>query len=442
MTLLLFYSCDEENKIPDEIQKQLIDINFNTASIEDIGIHDMNIFLFDEDGRYVDSKYFANVDDLQNLDFSELSFVSGKQTVMTIFNTGANFIDNHLAQLTKADMSGCSIAEFTNAINELFSQGTIPDMLTGSAVVDVVGGTLYVTIEIFQQPITVGVTELTLRLHYPDSEYVPYSVMTKSEEDLKLRVLAEVYLLPLDEPIRFASFVGEPNSDGQYQFRIPLVTDVAYEVRLWSDYAADPYTDMYYNTTDTKSIKVQPKEDYEGNNYLKDAFVNYQKSYSIKGGGEPQSLDIEFYRPVALYEIVATDVDKYNAEHETNGNPPIEELMVEVHYQGYLPTGYDMTKPDLNDADTGYSYCGQLDAAEGSKIKLASDYVMTTEKGSHVIVNVVIKDIAGRVITTVKGVKIQYKAACLTTISGDFLTAGEGGISIDTEWSGDHIVNF
>ena len=48
--------------------------------------------------------------------------------------------------------------------------------------------------------------------------------------------------------------------------------------------------------------------------------------------------------------------------------------------------------------------------------------------------NIIFKDAQGNTVSGVNGVKINYKAGYLTTISGDFLTAGKGGVDIDTSW--------
>ena len=63
---------------------------------------------------------------------------------------------------------------------------------------------------------------------------------------------------------------------------------------------------------------------------------------------------------------------------------------------------------------------------------------------SFVDVRVETTDGNGKVVARADGIRIHYKRGYLTTVRGDFLTAGTsgGGIDIDTEWDGEYEVEF
>ncbi|MDD2953680.1 MAG: hypothetical protein PHC95_11030, partial [Parabacteroides sp.] len=164
----------------------------------------------------------------------------------------------------------------------------------------------------------------------------------------------------------------------------------------------------------------------------------------VAGSATTQSLALE--RPMAKYRLVANDIARYRSLMSTNDYPPLEELSITIQYEGFLPCGFDVATGKPNDSQTGYSYDATLPAItpEMTEVEVANDYVFVNGTESAVTVTVLVKDKTGKVISRVQGVEVKYKRGMLTTVEGDFLTAGvvNPGINIDTNWDGEYEVIF
>ena len=159
------------------------------------------------------------------------------------------------------------------------------------------------------------------------------------------------------------------------------------------------------------------------------------------------TLAVQMQRPLAKYRLIANDVDAYRTltEIEPDKYPPLEELVATVQYEGYFPSEFNVTTGKPVNSITGSGFTASLapvtDTSE--EVQLASDWVLTDAEGSFVRLTLSIADRKGREVTRVTGIRADYRQGQLTTLRGDFLTAGRkgGGITIDTDWK-DIIVEF
>ena len=170
---------------------------------------------------------------------------------------------------------------------------------------------------------------------------------------------------------------------------------------------------------------------------------------SPTGGVEGASVSLE--RPFAKYRLIATDVEAYyNLIEKGEALPPIEDLQVRVTYEGFFPMAFNVGTGKPNDAlNTGIHYTSVPAVAEGydeaKNIQLGADFVLTADDESFTTVTLQMIDIAtGEAVTTVEHVKIPYKRGCLTTVTGNFLTASKtpGGVQVDTEWGENIVIGF
>ena len=198
-------------------------------------------------------------------------------------------------------------------------------------------------------------------------------------------------------------------------------------------------TDNHYITSDTKSIKILPKDQYRANTDTRDAFT---KSLMLTVGNQDKTEDIAMHRPLAKYRLVANDVAKYNQLRAERGYPALEDLKISIVYEGFLPCAYNVSTQKLSDSVGGYGYASALSEQTDDAVTVGKDFVLVNGEQSFVTVTILFKDANGKTISGINGVRIDYRAGQLTTVSGNFLTAGVGGVQVDTNWSGDYEVKF
>ena len=256
---------------------------------------------------------------------------------------------------------------------------------------------------------------------------------------VKLRCVAEVCKAGTDEVILRKRSVP----DG-YAFDLRLNAGV-YDLRLWTDYAPAGWTgDCYYLTDAGLQGVTLNREPYRADTDAKDAAYAFVQGVKLTDEGGTLSVAPE--RPLAKYRLVATDVERYCKMVADNGYPPLEELVVRVVYEGFFPSGFNVTTGKPNDAATGVAYALPMPAvgAADTEVAMGADWVLVNGTESFVDVRVETTDGNGKVVARADGIRIHYKRGYLTTVRGDFLTAGTsgGGIDIDTEWDGEYEVEF
>ncbi len=308
-------------------------------------------------------------------------------------------------------------------IHIIFNKNPYTDSLVSSVILTPVGGESSTQITIWQEADEVITEDKTQKLNlvYPNMDFTPFS---RSEDTPQLRAVVEVFRKDSETRVlRKTEFVDSANP------QIELTLEKGeYDVRVWSDYSQQDNIDNNYITANTKSIRVRPQVSYVANSNYKDAFAGVA-SLNI-GDDNPQELSIELHRPFAKYKIVATDVAKYEELREEEDLPPIEDLQIEILYENFFPTAYNMIDKILNGSDTGYKYTGSISELTADSVTLASDYIMADGRSSSVGVQIYVRDKEGEVISSSFSNVINYEANHLTTISGNFLTTGEGGIKL------------
>ena len=117
-------------------------------------------------------------------------------------------------------------------------------------------------------------------------------------------------------------------------------------------------------------------------------------------------------------------------------------MKISIVYEGFLPCAYNVSTQKPSDSDGGYGYASALSEQTDEATTVGKDFVLVNGEQSFVTVTILFKDANGKAISGINGVRIGYRAGQLTTVTGNFLTAGVGGVQVDTEWSGDYEVNF
>ncbi len=405
---------------------------FIVGLTSDAAVSSLSIYFFDADGTSVIRKDYTDPRDLAR---EYIPVDAGSYTVVVVANVPD---DNLPAESTVADL-----AEWLNE-----QAAGYPDMLTASAQEEVAAGEVKrLSLALQEGTAGIGLSDLTLRLTIPGKEMPAYTTRATSDDSHSLRLVAEVYRQGTETRIHRRVQLCEEQVDGTYTASLSLMSG-DYDLRLWADWTTDGTTaDNYYNADDLSAVTVLTT-DYVANGQTdeKDACYAVQ-SLTLSGDAEEQA--VELIRPLARYRIIANDVEGYrNLIAKGEDLPPIEDLEVSVIYEGFFPTGFNVSSGKPNDALTGISYRAGIIEAEGyspdEARQVGADFVLTGDD-SFVTVTVQMTDrTTGEAVSTVTGVEIPYRCGHLTTVTGTFLTAGRtsGGVEIDTGWGDPIIVPF
>ena len=288
-------------------------------------------------------------------------------------------------------------------------------------------------------PMTYGGAEqplLRLAVTLPGTDMPPYDGKTRSGgAQYTRRIVADVYTTDGGLRVMRREIMTEAAPGGTATIDLPL-DEGAYDIRLWSDYAGkDGGQSPFYDASDLQQVTVNTSP-YTACTDCKDSAYAYVGGITVSGGTTEKAVTLE--RPLAKYRIVTKVTDRYKA---LDGVPPLEELTVGVGYEGYFPSSFNVTTGKPNDAVVGVSYTctPQWQADEEGNTMLADDWVLVNGAASSVRLTVTITSNDGTVVSRTAGVEVPYQRGRLTTVSGNFLTAGYGGggVDIDTGWDDD-----
>lgn len=437
ITAFLLTSCDKTaHEIPEEAPKDSpsITVGINTDAIGDTPLKDVHLYFFDASEMLSKHTYYPT---MQSLALDRVLMESGYYTIFAILNTEESLVPT----LTRAtEVPKISFAEFCQWVKTI-DDGSYPDLSTGLVRYEVKEGVSQIIIDVKKGSEAVSFTNVTLNLTFP-SPTLPDFVSTKSRaanDEPRLRAVVEVYNKRTDARVlRKEEFVTATSTEGVYTTALQL-NPGNYDVRLWADYTTDARTDNHYITTDTKNIKILGKDQYRANTDTRDAFT---QALTLTIGNKDQSENVTLHRPLAKYRLVANDVAKYNALRAERKYPALEDLKISIAYEGFLPCAYNVNTQKPSDSDGGYGYASALSQQSDDAATVGKDFVLVNGEQSFVTVTILFKDANGKTISGINGVRIDYRAGQLTTVSGNFLTAGVGGVQVDTDWSGDYEVEF
>ena len=211
------------------------------------------------------------------------------------------------------------------------------------------------------------------------------------------------------------------------------VGEGVFDVLLWSDCVpADGGVSPFYDASDLRQVRLRTAA-YEACTDYKDAACASLAGVGVTSEGG--SVEAVMERPLAKYRIVARDIDRYR---RLEGVPAVKDLTVSVSCEGFFPSSFNVAAGKPNNAVEGVGYASRpswTTDADGLT-ELASDYVMVNGSESSVRLTVSVTAPDGSVVARTRGVKVPYRRGRLTTVAGDFLTAGRGGggADIDTSW--------
>lgn len=441
LALMMLTACDKTSDDDEDVlgQTSAVTIGLNTHAVMDRPLHDVHLFLFGETNKLVQHNYYENA---ENLAQDRLLLQKGFYTIIALFNTESGLTPPESIRPetdTEATRTGevpdISLSEFTEWL--LTISDTYPDLLTGMTQGSLKQVSNSIIMEVKNKLAGIGVAAVALEMTFPSpllSDLAAINARAAGAE-VRLRTVIEAYNSGTGERVlRKEAFATKVNDEGLYSTSVILPSG-SYNLCVWSDYAIEPDKDNHYITADLRKVRVQPMENYIANADTRDAF---SQTVSVTVDAENQNKQITMNRPLAKYCLVATDVAQYEAEREEKQLPPLDELSITVVYNSYMPCAYNIAEGQPNDSKMGYRYTSAFSGQNEQEVTVGKDFIFVGDNQSSVMVSVLFKDKDGKIISRASGIDINYRAGYLTTVKGNFLTAGtaaNGGVVIDTEWA-------
>lgn len=214
-----------------------------------------------------------------------------------------------------------------------------------------------------------------------------------------------------------------------------------YTIMVWSDLVESSEDVHFYGAENFASIMLQGA--HQGNSNYRDAFCG-KASVSIPTKDDNQAdraMSIEMKRPLAKFEIVASDLLEFVKVKGSN----LELYKAKIQYVGFMPNVYSLFADRPIASTTGEMFessFAELNDSQDPKATMVSmgfDYVFVGESGTMITIRVGIYDNQDRQISISEPITIPVKPDHHTLLRGEFLMQNtSNGVTIDPGWSGDH----
>jgi len=232
-----------------------------------------------------------------------------------------------------------------------------------------------------------------------------------------------------------------PKNGRQAHFTVAIQEDA-------EDYAGktgDTYQ-LFYNAEDKGFImRATP---YKANSKYYDAFYG-STSLDLSAYRDQWNVtvptDIEMIRPMARYNLIATDVDKFLQKvdkKEITG----KKFTITVKYNYYLPTAFDALTGKLKRSLQYMEYNKTVELAtlrgleNKDEFTIGFDYLLiNNESAASVPVTIEITNESKKVVARYQNLKIPYERNKETNIRGHFMTASPG-IDFDPDFEDEDII--
>ncbi len=432
--LIVLSGCDKTpHGLPSDLPEDtgvVVSIGLNTEHVTGLPLTDIHLFWFDQTDRLIRHDFYNS---MQELGLARVTLAEGSYTIIAVLNTGSDFTP----PVSRSAQPDTDLAKFAIWIKT--QTGIYPDMLTGTLRHVMENGIELVYIDLEPKDEGIKTTNVALSLIFPFPRLPDYAP-TRATTVPTLRGVVEIYQKGTSERLftRRAMLVAT-EQENCYHFDLSLGVG-EYDMDIWVDYTTEASTDNHYITTDLNPVRVLPRESYRANTDTRDAFARH---ITLNVTGEYVTEVVTMYRPLAKYRLVTTDVAKYNELRPKQDWPPLEDLNIEIAYEGFWPNAYSVPNAAPAGAEGGYSYTSAWSEQSETEATAGKDYVFVNGTESFVRVNITFRDSNGKVVSSIGNVQVNYRIGCLTTVQGNFLTASTGGgIHIDTEWSGEYEVEF
>ncbi len=232
-----------------------------------------------------------------------------------------------------------------------------------------------------------------------------------------------------------------------------------YSIMVWSDIVRQSGASPYHHTASFVEIALQGT--HRGNDDYRDAFRGTSNISLIADIIErtPDTLDVAMQRPLAKYEIITTDLDKFIDKEQTRAEAKakslsgasadassrvnIDDYKVVFHYAGFMPCAYSLFTDKPVDSVTGVLFESKLNKLNEAEASVGFDYVFINGTKSVVSVRIGVYDNNDTQLSLSEPIEIPLMRSHHTILRGMFLMSeASGGVSINPDYDGDYILVF
>ena len=273
---------------------------------------------------------------------------------------------------------------------------------------------------------------LTLDLNLPEQgNEENSSARVSANTDYLHRFIVEAYLNR--QPVARQVFVESITDRTHLSLPVSMkLHALSYQLVVWKDYvsAETPQEDLHYNTQSLVPV-IPNRASHTGNTEYKDVFVGTTSldlsAYADQWEAEVEQ-DVELQRPVARYELIATDVDKF-LQRIADGEVSGERFTARIKYSGYLPVGYNVLDDVPKHSLMYMQYNTSFDVPEEGtdELRVGFDYVFVSNEGSA-SVPMEIEIVNENNVTVANSVlNVPLERGKNTVWTGEFLTGDDQG---------------
>lgn len=273
---------------------------------------------------------------------------------------------------------------------------------------------------------------LTLDLNLPEQgNEENSSARVSANTDYLHRFIVEAYLNR--QPVARQVFVESITDRTHLSLPVSMkLHALSYQLVVWKDYvsAETPQEDLHYNTQSLVPV-IPNRASHTGNTEYKDVFVGTTSldltAYADQWGAVVEQ-DVALQRPVARYELIATDVDKF-LQRIADGEVSGERFTARIKYSGYLPVGYNVLDDVPKHSLMYMQYNTSFDVPEEGtdELRVGFDYVFVSNEGSA-SVPMEIEIVNENNVTVANSVlNVPLERGKNTVWTGEFLTGDDQG---------------
>jgi hypothetical protein len=227
-----------------------------------------------------------------------------------------------------------------------------------------------------------------------------------------------------------------------FTVNLVLPSEVEYDdvVYVWSDFVdRETHNPIYYNASNFRNVTYTSR--YVADTRSRDCFEGWFNLSQVKPktkATEPTELEVDLTRPVGIYTVVATDLDKFT--HEYLNGASLKDYRVEVRYPSYTPYGIDILDNDIVDVSTSVKYNSSILVVNDKVAILGYDYSFlntSDDAGVDIQLYLIKPDGSEKILT--KPIRVPMRRNQHTYVVGPFLTsAAQAGFNIDYKYTSDY----
>ena len=292
-------------------------------------------------------------------------------------------------------------------------------------------------------------TEVTL-----DLELVPLEIITDKARSGTTKAATDTYRRRFiidayhDGKVaqRQVTVLEEAEESGSDKITLPVnlrLHALEYTLAVWTDYvAAGTEADLYYNTEDLQQVSCTTP--YTGNTPYRDCLYgtvlldlrDYRNEWNAK-----VQVQVDMVRPLAQYEIIATDVKDFLAESQRQRETGTAHS-VTFSYGFYFPLGFNVLTGKPQNSQMNVAFTAPLTVPDDGREEytIGTDFIFVNGEESYVPLEIRIADSDGYVVSLTTGLNVPYQRGHLTTLRGRFLTSKVSpGVGINPDFDDDDI---